>query len=1079
MTETTNCGTSLAYLATCSISIAFAPTATGTRSGTVTIADAAPDSPHVITVSGVGLPNPVPMVNQPLLPTSIMPGTPGMSVTVNGSGFLPVSVVYWNGTPRVTTYISAFQLSAALTANDLARPLTGGVSVVNPAPGGGQSNVVWLPVVYLSPAPVLTTTTLAAGPGPAALAAVDMNNDGNIDLVVANSGGGNVSVFQGNGDGTFAAHLDYPAGNQPSSVAVGDLNHDGLPDLVVANQGDNTVSVLLNSGSALGTAVPYPTGNGPASVIVADLNGDGNLDLAVANLSDNTVSILFGNGDGTFAAHLDYPADQSPRTIVAADFNGDGKLDLAVGNDFTPGGTITILLNHGDGSYMPGVAYATGDSTSLVAADLNGDGKIDLAAVNELSQTLSVYVGNGNGTFALGPFQTTHLSPNPIGLALADLDGYGALELAVANNSGNGLTALQNNNAVSILSILQYGTGAGVAALALGDFNNDGNIDVALTNPGAGQVMLLLQSPAAALSGTNLTFGSTPVGGSATETVTLTNSGSAILNVAGVSTGGAFSETNNCTGSIAPGNNCTVTVTFSPADTSTQNGVLTITDNAPGGSQTVNLTGTGTALGVAISLPLNTVIGGNALSSNTVTLSGPAPAGGITVSLSSSNPALVSVPASVTVPEGAAASSPFTITTMEVPSNTQIGITATLGNATATATVTVTPIGIALSMPSTGVYGGNSLTSITVTLTSPAPAGGLVFNLSTSNPAIAAVPASVTVAAGATASPAFTVTTTGVASTTTITLYATLNGVGATANATITVYPAKVSSLTLSPANVVSGLSTTANVVNLAGLAPSSGAVITLTSSKPSVASVPASVTVPANTSASQAFTITAGYIGTATQVTIQATYLNKSVSAILTVNPDTVASVNLTSASVVGGSAAMTSNTVTLLAPAQSTGAQITLSSSNPAVAAVPASVNVAAGVTVSRPFTITTSLVTLSTPVTISATYKNVVTSVVLTVNPLVPTSVNLYVGSAKGGKSIGGNTVSLNAAPSAGAIVSLSSSDPGVVVPATVTVAQGHSKSPVFTITTSAVTTQTTVTISATFQGVTVTATLTVTP
>jgi hypothetical protein len=979
-TQTNTCGASLAVGASCIITISFAPSAAGPRTASVTVTDAAPDSPHVISISGLGLANPVPIINQPLLPAAVQPGTAGLTLTVNGTGFLTGSTVYWNGTPRVTQFISNSQVSGSLTPADLAAASTGWVSVVNPSPGGGQSNVVWLPVGYPSPAPVLTNSETPASSGPSALTAADFNNDGKLDLAVTNSGANTVSILLGNGNGTFGTRVDYATGLAPAAVAAGDFNHDGIMDLVVANQANNTVSILLGSGG--GGFKPqkvYSTGDQPFAVAIADLNGDGNLDLAVANQAGNTVSILFGNGDGTFAAHLDYAAGESPVALAAGDFNGDGKLDLAVANDVTTAGTVTILLNHGDGSYLPGVAYTTRDTEALVTVDLNGDGILDFAAVNGQGQSLSVYLGNGDGTFTLGPDQTTELPPNPLGLAAADVNGDGTLELLLAGNSNIGATAMVNDGAVTFSTVLQYGGISGTTALAVGDFNNDGSIDLAVVAPAVNTISVLLQSPLITPSSTNVDFGSVLVGGTGSQTVTVTNDGSAVLQIASVSAGGRFSESNNCVGAaIAPGDDCTVTVVFNPTAPGTQTGVLTISGNAPGGPQIVGLSGAGASFTDAIALPVNTVIGGSPLTSNTVTVSNPAPAAGWTVTLSSSDPAVASVPASVPIASGATVSSSFTVTTSAVSLSKTVTITASVNGATATAVVTVNPIGVSFSHANATVNGGNTV-SEQLTLTSPAAAGGLVFKLASSDLAVATAPPTVTIAAGATSSPSFNITTYGLATTTSDTISATLSGVGGTiASATLKVEPAQVSSVVLSPATVTSGLSTTGNVVNLSGLAPAGGLIVTLSSSNTNAAVVPASVTVPAKASVSPPFTITAGYVTVTTPVTITATTSDASAAATLTVNPDAVASVNLATSTLVGG-AGSALNTVTLLAPAPPTGAVIQLTSANPAVVSVTPSVTVAAGATLSPDFNILTTPVTVSTQVTINATYNGITVPVI----------------------------------------------------------------------------------------------------
>ncbi len=190
-----------------------------------------------------------------------------------------------------------------------------------------------------------------------------------------------------------------------------------------------------------------------------------------------------------------------------------------------------------------------------------------------------------------------------------------------------------------------------------------------------------------------------------------------------------------------------------------------------------------------------------------------------------------------------------------------------------------------------------------------------------------------------------------------------------------------VSSVTLSPSSVTGGSSSTGTVTLSA--APSGGATVSLTSSDPSVASVPSSVTVNAG-STSATFPVTTSTVTTQTSVTITASYNNSSASATLTVNPatssPTVSSVTLSPSSVTGGSSS--TGTVTLTAAAPSGGAAVSLTSSS-SVAQVPSSVTVAAGST-SATFTVTTSTVTTQTNVTITASYNNSSASATLTVKP-----------------------------------------------------------------------------------------------
>src|SRR5216683_791054 len=213
------------------------------------------------------------------------------------------SVVNWNGSPRATTFVSSAQLTAQISAADIATTGTASVTVFNPTPGGGMSNVAFLPVANSTGNSVAFTLApfLTAGNDPNSVATGDFNGDGKLDLVVANVFSGTVSIFLGDGKGNFTLASSPATGANPSSVAVGDFNGDGKLDLAVADLSSGTVTILLGDGTGNFIPGPSPAAGGySVSVVTGDFNGDGNLDLAVSNYYSNTVSILLGDGTGNF-----------------------------------------------------------------------------------------------------------------------------------------------------------------------------------------------------------------------------------------------------------------------------------------------------------------------------------------------------------------------------------------------------------------------------------------------------------------------------------------------------------------------------------------------------------------------------------------------------------------------------------------------------------------------------------------------------------------------------------------------------------------------------------------------------------
>jgi hypothetical protein len=474
--------------------------------------------------------NPVPLISQPLVPTSTSPGGPAFTLTVNGAGFVSNSVVEWNGSPRVTSYVNSSRLAAAIPASDIAGTNTAWITVSNPAPGGGVSDLAFFPIAAPRASILLRKTDYSVPTDNIQVVTADFNRDGKLDLAFADWDGSTVGVFQGNGDGTFQPWQRYWACGAVA-LATGDFNEDRMVDMAVAARGCHEMLILLGNGDGtFRNGQSYGVPAVPYSVCVGDFNSDGNLDVVSGNEAASSVSVFLGRGDGTFQNPVDYNLDNVSgyvTRVATADFNGDGRLDLAASTDDS---SVAIFIGHGDGSFGSSslLPTALGINRYLIAADWNGDALPDLA-VPSSSGSVSVLFGRGDGSF--DPFvryETGGAVGDPWSAAAADFNGDGILDLVTSDwcpslDKGN-LSLFLGKGDSTFQTRMEYPVCPWPRALCVGDFNGDGRLDLAVGSQGHWLISVclnydastpfILTHPASqvAFLGLTVNFGVTAVG---------------------------------------------------------------------------------------------------------------------------------------------------------------------------------------------------------------------------------------------------------------------------------------------------------------------------------------------------------------------------------------------------------------------------------------------------------------------------------------------------------------------------------------------------------------------------------------
>ncbi len=444
--------------------------------------------------------NPVPFLNQPLVPTAVSPGSSAFALHVSGAGFVPGANVNFNGVAVPTTFVNGGRLSALIPSTSVANAGTASITVVNPAPGGGRSNTVYFQVG----APEATVSFVNATNSPLqvpeawGVVAADFNEDGKQDLAIT----GNVRVYMmlGNGDGTFSAapgsplpvpsppYDDLPSPYTGTAIAVGDFNDAGHAGLAVGLFQNLSAAILFGNGDGTfnyADTLANTTSAPIMSLTAGDFNADGNLDLvSVAGINGGSPVTLLGYGHGAFnKVQENYLL--TGQSSAAGDFNGDGKLDLTIDGK-------NILLGNGDGSFTQESPLAV--IGPVVVSDFNGDGKLDLAVCNGIGNTVAILLGDGAGHFT--PYLSgIAVGNNPMAMVAGDFNNDGKQDLAVANFNDNTVTLLLGNGDGTFTQSAgsPYPTGQAPFQITAADLNGDGKLDLAVVNLTDGTVSILLQ----------------------------------------------------------------------------------------------------------------------------------------------------------------------------------------------------------------------------------------------------------------------------------------------------------------------------------------------------------------------------------------------------------------------------------------------------------------------------------------------------------------------------------------------------------------------------------------------------------
>ena len=347
-----------------------------------------------------------------------------------------------------------------------------------------------------------TNYSISYGGQPHHLVVADFNNDNIPDLATTVFNNDEVAIFYGNGDGSFTLARRYFTGfgTKPDAIDVAHFDHSKQLQIVVTLWATGEVAVLTEYTAAeFIKQVICSTGSTaqPFSIAVGDFTHDNRSDVVVANSGTDDLGVLVGSGNGTFHNERMYriDADSQPQYVITCDIDQDQQLDIVSVNSKL--NSITVMMGQSDGTFANKTMYSTGNGShpyAAVSGDLNNDSWLDLVIANEGTDSISVFFGFNYTTFQSPMIYPNSDSLEPGGIVANDFNNDGFLDIAIVFSGSSRIDIYLGcgNGSFILTSAYLVGNETGSWTITASDLNNDSRVDIVVIDSETNMVGILL-----------------------------------------------------------------------------------------------------------------------------------------------------------------------------------------------------------------------------------------------------------------------------------------------------------------------------------------------------------------------------------------------------------------------------------------------------------------------------------------------------------------------------------------------------------------------------------------------------------